>query len=145
MTLLAKNSKAFYEYDIKDTFEAGLVLSGSEVKSAKSGNVSLQGSYVVIAQGQATLLNCHIGPYKYAPNDSYEPTRTRLLLLHKKEMNELVGKEKGLTIVPLEMYSTGKGLVKLKIGLARGRKKTDKREYLKKREDMREAREHKNM
>jgi SsrA-binding protein len=142
MAILAKNSKAFYDYDFKDTFEAGLVLSGAEVKSAKSGNVSLAGSYVSIAPGSATLINCHIGPYKYAKQAGYDPTHTRKLLLNKQEINSLLGKEKGLTIVPLELFTTGRGLIKLKIGLGRGRKKQDKREYIKKKEISKETRKH---
>lgn len=138
---LAKNQRAYYDYDIKQTFDAGLVLTGAEVKSAKHGNMSLQGSYVVVNNNSASLINCHIGPYKYAPDEHYNPTRSRTLLLQKKELDELVGKEKGLTIVPLEIYSTSKGLVKVKIGLGKGRKKTDKREYIKKREAVKEIRQ----
>lgn len=140
MKSLAFNKRAKFDYDIKDTFEAGLVLSGAEVKSAKTGNVSLAGSYVKISATGATLINVHIGPYKYSKQDSYDPTHTRNLLLTKKEINELIGKEKGLTIVPLEMYIGKRGLVKIKLGMGRGRKKTDKREYIKKRDVEREAR-----
>lgn len=138
MAQLAKNSKAHYEYDIKDTFDAGLVLTGAEVKSAKSGNVSLAGSYVTVTANGAMLINAHIGPYKYAPNEGYNPTHPRKLLLNQKEINTLLGKEKGLIIVPLEMFNTGRGLVKLKIGLGKARKKTDKREYLKKKDSDKE-------
>lgn len=140
MTQLAKNSKAYFDYDIKETFDAGLVLEGREVKAVKNGNVSLQGSYITINNDGIHLINCHIGPYKYAPSHNYDPTHSRLVLLKKKEIMELIGKEKGLAIIPLEIYSTSRGWVKLKIGLARGRKKMDKREYLKKRDDLREMR-----
>ena len=137
---LAKNKRAFYDYDIKDTFDAGLILQGREVKSIKQGNVSLQGSYVTVNDDGVNLINCHIGPYKYAPSHNYDPTHTRKVLLTKKEIHELIGKEKGLTIVPLEIYATSRGWVKLKLALARGRKKFDKRDYIKKREQTKEIR-----
>jgi SsrA-binding protein len=140
MPTLAANSKAKFEYDIKDTYTAGVVLSGAEVKSVKNGNVSMTGSYVTVNSEGAQLINCHIGPYKYAPSENYNPTQSRKLLLKKSEINELVGKEKGLTIIPLEIFTTGRGLIKLKIGVGRARKKTDKREYIKKRDTEREIR-----
>lgn len=140
MKILTKNKRAFFDYDIKKTFNAGLVLSGAEVKSAKGGNVSLAGAYVSVSADGVSLINCHIGPYKYAPNQNYEPTRTRKLLLNKNEINQLIGKEKGLTIIPLEIFTAQRGLIKVKIGLAKARKKTDKREYLKEREMEREIR-----
>lgn len=141
MKVLAKNSRANYDYDIKDTFDAGLVLEGREVKSVKDGNVSLNGSYVSVGPRGATLINAHIGPYKYAPQEGYEPTHPRKLLLKQTEINSLLGKEKGLTIVPLEIYQGKRGLLKLKIGLGRGRKKQDKREYIKKRDVQKEIRQ----
>ncbi len=123
MKPIAFNKKAKFDFDIKETFDAGLVLSGHEVKSAKSGNVSMAGSHVLVNAQGAFLLNTHIGPYKYAPHENYDPTHTRKLLLNKSEINSLLGKEKGLAIVPLEMYITGRGLVKVRIGIGRGRKK----------------------
>jgi SsrA-binding protein len=141
MKVLAKNSRAHYDYDIKDTLDAGLVLEGREVKSAKDGNVSLNGSYVIVGPKGATLVNCHIGPYKYAPSDNYDPTHARKLLLKQEEINSLLGKEKGLTIIPLEIYQGHRGLVKLKIGLGRGRKKQDKRDYIKKRDTQKEIKQ----
>jgi SsrA-binding protein len=141
MKILASNKRAKFDYDIKQTFEAGLVLEGREVKSAKEGNVSLSGSYVTVSSSGASLLNAHIGAYKYAKNDGYEPTKSRKLLLNKKEISSLLGKEKGLVIVPIEMFQQGqRGLVKLKIGIGRARKKTDKREYIKKRDTEKEIR-----
>jgi SsrA-binding protein len=137
---LATNNRAKYDYDIKDTLDAGLILEGREVKSAKKGNVSLNGSYVTVNQSGAHLINCHIGPYKYAPNTDYDPTHTRALLLKKAEINALLGKEKGLVIIPLELYSGRRGLIKLKLGIGRSRKKIDKREYIKKRDTEREIR-----
>ncbi len=140
MKSLAYNNKATFDYDIKDTFDAGLVLEGREVKSAKTGNISLAGSYVKVGDNGAYLINAHIGPYKYAPSEGYDPTHSRKLLLKQKEINALLGKEKGITIVPLEIYVGHRGLVKVKIGIGRGRKKEDKREYIKKRDTDREVR-----
>ncbi len=137
---LASNNRARYDYDIKETFDAGLVLEGCEVKSVRGGNVSLNGSYVTVNQEGAYLINCHIGPYKYAPNTDYDPTHTRKILLKKYEIQGLLGKEKGLVIVPLEIYPGRRGLLKLKLGLGRARKKIDKREYIKKRDTEREIR-----
>lgn len=142
MATLAYNSKAKYDYIIKDTFDAGLVLEGREVKACKDGNISLSGSFVVIHRGEAYLTNCHIGPYPYASNQDYNPTKNRKVLLKAGEINSLLGKEKGLVIVPLEIYVNSRGLVKLKIALARARKKTDKREYIKKRDTQKEIRKH---
>ena len=142
MKVFADNRRAHFDYDIKQTFDAGLVLSGPEVKSVKSGNVSLSGSYVTISAGSAQLINCHIGPYKYASQPSYSPTQTRRLLLNRHEINQLLGKEKGMVIIPLEIYQGRRGLLKIKLGLAKARKKTDKREYIKKRETKKEIRGH---
>lgn len=140
MPTLATNNRAKYDYDIKQTFDAGLVLEGREVKAAKQNNVSLTGAYVTVHANGAYLINCHIGPYKYAPNTDYEPTHSRKILLKKQEINSLLGKEKGLIIIPLEIYSGHRGLIKLKIGVGRARKKLDKREYIKKRDTEREIR-----
>jgi len=141
MKTLASNKRAFYDYDIKDNFTAGLVLSGPEVKSIKQGNVSLTGSYVTVSAKGASLINCHVGPYKYAPDEKYVPTQSRNLLLNKKEINQLLGKEKGLTIIPLEIFQGNRGLLKIRIGLGKARKKTDKREYIKTREIKKEIKE----
>ena len=140
MKSLAFNKRAKFDYDIKETFEAGLVLNGGEVKSVKEGNTSLSGSYVKVSANGAILTGAHIGPYKYAVQESYDPTRDRILLLKKSELEQMIGKEKGLTIVPLEIFVTKRGLVKVKIGIGRGRKKEDKREYIKSRDSERDAR-----
>lgn len=140
MKSLAFNKRAKFDYDIKDTFEAGLVLDGGEVKSVKEGNTSLAGSYVKVSVNGALLTGAHIGPYKYAVQEGYDPTHDRKLLLKKSELEQMVGKEKGLTIVPLEIFVTNRGLVKVKIGIGRGRKKEDKREYIKTRDSERDAR-----
>jgi SsrA-binding protein len=139
MKLLTKNKKAYFNYQILETFEAGIVLEGQEVKSVKQDQINLKGAYVTIANHQAYLLNAHIAPYKFANLSDYDPRRTRKLLLHKKEIDYLIGKskEKGITILPLKVYLK-KGFVKLEIGIARGKKKYDKREAIKKREAQRE-------
>jgi SsrA-binding protein len=140
MKSLADNRRARFDYDIKETFDAGLVLTGAEVKSVKAGNVSLTGAYVSVMQNGASLINCHIGPYKFAKQDGYQPTQSRKLLLNKSEINQMLGKEKGLTIIPLEIYQGRRGLLKIKIGLGKVRKKTDKRDYIKKRDAQKEIR-----
>ena len=139
MKSLASNKRAKFDFDITDTYDAGLVLTGAEVKALKSGNASLTGSYVKISPTGASLINAHIGAYKYAVQDGYDPTKSRKLLLNKKEINALIGKDKGATIIPLEIYVGQRNLVKLKIGVGRGRKKEDKREYIKKRDTKREV------
>jgi SsrA-binding protein len=142
MKSLAENKRARFDYDIKDTFTAGMALSGPEVKSVKGGNVSLAGSYVSVSPAGASLINCHIGPYKYAPKEKYDPTHSRQLLLNKSEINRLLGKEKGLTIIPLDIFQGARGLLKIRIGLGKARKKTDKREYIQKRDSQKEIRRH---
>lgn len=140
MKLLSENRKARFDYEILDTYEAGISLTGQEVKSIKAGRANLTGSHVVIKPDGAFLLNADIPPYqpKNAPAD-YDPKRTRPLLLKKEELKYLLGKTKegGLTIVPLSLYNKGRRL-KLAVGLARHKKKHDKRETIKKREFRRE-------
>lgn len=142
MSVLAVNKRAHFEYEILQKYEAGLSLVGHEVKSAKSGNVQLKGAYVAISKGQPTIINMHIGAYpKAGPLPSYNPTRTRQLLLNKREINQLIGKkqELGLTLVPLRVY-TKHNRVKLEFGIGRGKKKFDKREDIKKRDVKRDLR-----
>jgi SsrA-binding protein len=140
MKLLAKNRRAGFDYEIGDKLVAGLVLSGSEVKSAKLGQVSLKGSFVAIRGGEAWLNNAHFTPYNLAGNRSkLDPTRPRKLLVHKKQLNELIGqKQDGYQIVPLALLEDH-GLVKLEIALGRGKKNYDKRESIKRRTQEREA------
>ncbi len=139
---LAENRRARFDYDILEKYEAGLELSGQEVKSAKGGRMNLAGAYAVIRGGEAWLLNAHIPPYqpKNAPAD-YDPARTRRLLLRREEIKDLLGRlhEKGLSLLPLRAY-VKRGLVKLELGLGRSRKSKDKREVLKKRSAEREMR-----
>jgi len=140
MKILAENKKARFDYKILEKFEAGMVLIGHEVKSIKSGRMSLKGSYVVLKGEEMYLIGANIPPYqpKNAPKD-YEPERSRKLLLTKSEIKHLIGKtkEKGLTLVPLRVY-TKRSKIKLEFGIAKGRKKVDKREVIKKREIERE-------
>ena len=137
MKTLALNRDAKFNYEILETFEAGLVLTGQEVKSIKTGHISLKGSYVVIRGEEAYLLNATIPPYqsKNTPT-SYEPARSRKLLLHKREIRSLIGKSKtkGLTLAALRVY-TKKGKIKLEFGVGKGRRRIDKRELIRKRED----------
>lgn len=143
MTTLAENKKAYYSYAILEKFEAGLVLIGQEVKSIRSGRINLAGSYVVIRDEEAYLIGCNIPPYqpKNAPPD-YNPERSRKLLLKKSEIKYLIGKtkQKSLTLVPLRVY-TKKQRIKLEFGIAKGKRKIDKRETIKKRETAREMRQ----
>jgi SsrA-binding protein len=136
MPTLAKNRKAFYDYEILEEFEAGIVLTGQEVKAIREGKISLKGSYVLISNEEAFLIGANIPPYqpKNAPDD-YNSEKRRKLLLTKKQIKYLMGKsnERGLTLVPLRVY-TKKGLIKLKFGVCRGKKKYDKRKKIKNRE-----------
>lgn len=138
------NKKAYFDYEILETFEAGVVLSGQEVKAVKNNQINLKGSYVVIKNGEAFLLNAHISPYKKAGIlKDYNPERSRKLLLNKKELKHLIGKsqEKGLTILPLKVYTKGRGKIKIEIGIGKGKKKYEKRETIKKREVEREIKQ----
>ncbi|PJE57877.1 MAG: SsrA-binding protein [Candidatus Portnoybacteria bacterium CG10_big_fil_rev_8_21_14_0_10_36_7] len=128
----AYNKLAIFDYKILKKIEAGLVLSGQEVKSVKTGQMSLKGAYVIIQRNEAWLLNAHISPYKNAgPLPGYDPEQTRKLLLKRQEIDYLLGKfkEERLTLIPIRVYST-RGLIKLEIGLARSKKKFDKRQVL---------------
>ena len=123
------NRRARYDYHLLEKFEAGVALTGAEVKSVKAGKMSLSESFARIIGGEAWLLNGYINPYPFADNRDYDPRRSRKLLLHKNELLKLTQqtKEKGLTIVPVSCYTKGRK-IKLEIALARGKKKHDKRE-----------------
>lgn len=141
MPILALNKRATFDYEILETFEAGLVLSGAEVKAVRDGQVSLKAAYITLSKGEPWLINAHISPYKKAGKmPGYEPTKTRKLLLKKSEINRLINQKNqgGLTIIPLKLY-TKHHRIKLEIGLGRGRKKFDKREVIKKRDINREV------
>jgi SsrA-binding protein len=139
--VVARNRKARHEYEILDTFEAGMELKGPEVKSLRAGNVSFQDAFARVDGGQVWLHSLHISPYEQANRFNEDPVRTRRLLLNRNEIRQLVVKteEKGLTLVPLEIYFT-KGYAKLTLAIARGKKLHDKRETLKRRQQDREAR-----
>ncbi|MBO5609862.1 MAG: SsrA-binding protein SmpB [Eubacterium sp.] len=138
--LIANNKKAYHDYFIDETFEAGIELAGTEVKSLRMGKCSIKESYVSIEKGQVYVNGMHINPYEKGNIFNKDPLRKRKLLLHKSEINKLIGKtkEKGTTIVPLKVYFSG-SLVKVEIGLARGKKLYDKRQTLAKKDQKREA------
>lgn len=140
MKLLSNNRKAYHEYYIEETFEAGIVLIGTEVKSVKEGKLSIKESYIEIRSGEAFIEGMNVTPYGYASVFNVDPVRPRKLLLNKREINRLYEKVKqaGYTIVPLKVYINDRGLVKMQIGLARGKKLYDKREASKQRDAKRE-------
>ncbi len=139
--VVARNRKARHEYEILDTYEAGMALKGPEVKSLRAGNVSFQDAFARVDGGEVWLHNLHISPYEQANRFNEDPMRTRRLLLNRTEIRQLVVKteEKGLTLVPLEIYFL-RGYAKLSLAVARGKKLHDKREALKRRQQDREAR-----
>lgn len=143
MKALSENKKAYFDYEIVEKFQAGLVLLGHEVKSIKSGRMQMAGAYVVFKDSELFLIGSNIPPYqpKNTPDD-YNPERTRKLLVQKSEIRYLIGKtkEKGLTLVPFKVYTTPRGKIKLEFGLAKGKKKADKREKIKKRDVDRDIR-----
>jgi len=139
--LIAENRKAFFEYHILETFEAGITLLGTEVKGIREGKASLADSYARVEKGEVWLYNVHINPYSHRGYVDHDPKRRRKLLLHAQEIRKLVGKttEKGLTLVPLRLYFK-RGRVKVAISLVKGKQLHDKRETLRKREVDRETR-----
>jgi SsrA-binding protein len=140
-TSIAENRKAFHDYHILDTWEAGMVLLGTEVKSIREGRVNLRDSYARVERGEVWLYNVNISAYSHRGYADHEPLRQRKLLMHRDEIRKLIGKttEKGMTLVPLRMYFKN-GRVKVAIGLAKGKKEYDKRETIKRRETERETR-----
>lgn len=137
--VVATNRRARHDYQILDTYEAGLVLLGSEVKSLRAGRMELKDSYAVIDGGEAYLVGAHIAPYDFAREGGHDPERRRKLLMHKSEIGRLAGTlaEKGLTLVPLQVYFKD-GKAKVELGLAKGKRTYDKRETLRRREADRE-------
>jgi SsrA-binding protein len=137
--LVAQNRKARHDYSVEETFEAGIVLQGTEIKSIRGGRVNLKDSFARVQNGEIFLHNMHISPYEQGNRHNHEPLRTRKLLLHKKEISKLLGatKEQGYSIVPLKLYLKN-GFAKILIGLAKGKKNYDKREDLKKKTANRE-------
>lgn len=142
MPTLAVNKKARFDYEILDTFEGGLKLTGAEVKSIKAGHIQLKGAFLHIQNGELILKGSFVAPYKPAGNqEDYDSGADRKVLVHKRELNRLVGKKQveGLTIVPLSVYTKG-GLIKLEFAVAKGKKKYEKRDALKKRDVDRDIR-----
>lgn len=139
MKIVCQNRKAYHDYHIEETIEAGISLLGTEVKSLREGRANLRDSYVLIKNGEAFLINCHISPYSHGNIMNHDPLRTRKLLLHKKQINSLAGKTviKGYTLVPLKLYFTD-SFAKIEIGLAKGKRLFEKRETIKEREAKRE-------
>jgi SsrA-binding protein len=138
---VALNRRARYEYAIEDTIDAGLVLTGTEIKSARAGKVSLAEAYARIERGEAWLIGANIAAWPGADRENHEPRRERKLLLHRSEIDALEGRtrSKGLTLVPLRLYINRRGIAKLELGLARGKKLYDKRRSIAEREMRREV------
>ena len=139
--VVATNRKAFHDYHIEDRLEAGIMLRGTEVKSLRAGLVNLRDSYARVDHGEVFLHNCHINPYSHGNIMNHEPLRTRKLLLHQKEIIQLIGKtqQKGLTLIPLRIYFTPRGHAKVELALAKGKKQYDRRGTIKEREAGREV------
>jgi SsrA-binding protein len=137
--VLATNRKAYHDYHIEETHEAGVVLTGTEIKSVRAGSVNLRDSYAQVRNGEMWLMNVHIAPYEPASRQNVDPYRDRKLLMHHKEIMRLFGRvqEKGLTLIPLRVYLK-KNKAKFEIGLARGKRQYDKREAIAKRDSARE-------
>ncbi|MEN8222599.1 MAG: SsrA-binding protein SmpB [Acidobacteriota bacterium] len=144
---IAVNRKAFHEYEVVEKVEAGISLLGSEVKSAREGKVNIKDAYVDLRSGEAILHNAHISQYANAGINNHEPLRNRKLLLHRQELKKFIKKttQRGFTVIPLRMYFTKKGLIKIEIALAKGKHSYDKKQVLKERDQKRDmARELKN-
>jgi SsrA-binding protein len=139
-TTVARNKRARHDYHILETWEAGVVLSGTEVKSLRQGKATLTDAYATVRDGEVFLLNLHISPYEQGNQFNHEPTRTRKLLLHRKEIRRLIGgvERQGLTLVPLELFFNPRGKAKVTLALAKGKKQHDKRADERRREDERE-------
>lgn len=137
---IATNRKAYYDYALEDTFEAGLALLGTEVKALREGRVNLKESFARVDHNEVILHNCHINEYSHGNIMNHNPLRERKLLLHRKEIDRLVAQtqKKGLTLIPLKMYFNDRGIAKIQLALAKGKRQYDRREDIKKREDTRE-------
>jgi SsrA-binding protein len=141
MKIITTNKRAFFDYEILETVEAGIVLKGDEVKSIRNKGVSINDAFATVSNGAVSLLNCHIAPYSHAYTKGEDTRKTRQLLLHKREINKLVGaiSRKGLTVVPLKMYFNDRGYVKVELGIAKHRKAVSKKEMIKERDIKRET------
>jgi len=142
MKIITTNKRAYHDYEILENMEAGIVLKGDDVKSVRNKAVSLEDSFATVHEGEINLINCHIAPYSHAFTKADSSRQTRKLLLHKREINRLIGaiSRKGLTIVPLKMYLNDRGFVKVEIGIAKHKKSIDKKQKLKERDIERETR-----
>jgi SsrA-binding protein len=142
MKNVAVNKKAYFNYEIFESLEAGIALQGSEVKSIKEGRISLKDSYAEIKDGEVFLVQCHINPYEAANRFNHDPLRPRRLLLHRQEIKRLTGKikEKGFTLVPTKVMLNDKGRIKVEISLAKGKRVYEKKEAIKERDRDREMR-----
>ena len=141
--VVTTNRKAYHDYNIEDTYEAGIMLQGTEVKSLREGRANLKDSYAIIKDGEIFLLNCHISPYSHGNMQNHDPERTRKLLLHKKEISKLWGKtgQQGFTLIPLKIYFKN-GKAKVVLGVAKGKRHYEKRASIKEREAKREIERH---
>jgi len=139
MKVVCQNKKAYHDYHIEETLEAGISLLGTEIKSLREGKANIKDSYVIVKNNEVFLLNCHISPYSHGNIMNHDPLRTRKLLLHRKEINRLKGKiaMKGFTLIPLKIYFKN-SFAKIEIALAKGKKLFEKRETIKEREARRE-------
>lgn len=137
--IVAQNKKAYHDYFIEDTYEAGIVLKGTEIKSIRAGRVNLKDSYARIEKGEVFLHNMHISPYEQGNRYNHDPLRTRKLLLHRAQINKLIGetKEAGYSLIPTKLYLKN-GFAKVELALAKGKKKYDKREDMKRKEAQRD-------
>lgn len=143
MKIIAQNKKAFHDYEVLEHIEAGIVLTGDEVKSIRAGHVNLLGSFATIHENQLTLINCQIIPYSHAYQKGEEKARrTRVLLVHRRQINRIAGdiSRKGVTIVPLKIYLNEKGLVKIDLGICKHKKAHERKEELREKDIQRETR-----
>jgi len=141
MKIITKNKRAFHDYEIKYTVEAGIVLTGDEIKSIRQGNVSLVDAFATVHDGEITMINCYIAPYSHAYKKEDTSRRSRKLLLHRKEIDKLIGEisRKGLTLIPLKLYFSKKGYVKVELGVAKSKKKVDKKRELREKDIKRQT------
>ena len=141
MKQISSNKKAFFNYEIHDTFEAGVVLSGDEVKSIRTNSININDAFAVVQRGEIQLINCYIAPYSHAYAKDDVSRRSRTLLMHKKEITKLIGEiaRKALTLIPLKAYFNDRGYVKIQLGLAKHKKSGDKKATLRERDIKRET------
>jgi SsrA-binding protein len=142
--VISTNRKAYYDYEILDKFEAGIALKGTEIKSIREGRVNIKDSFARVVKEEVFLMNMHISPYSHGNIQNHDPLRTRKLLLHRNEINKLLGTltKKGLALIPLSLYFK-KNRVKVELALAKGKKEYDRREDIKKKDILREERRYK--